>query len=247
MNSPFQLHQKTILVTGASSGIGKAISILLASQGGTIVLTARNKARLNQTLEELTAGKHEVYTADLSVEEELNALVQNLPELDGLVLNAGLVKTLPVRFIKKENLEEMFSLTVYSAALLIQLLIKNKKLKSGASICFISSVASRKFTLGNSMYSAAKGALNSFAQSVALELAPKQIRVNAVLPGYIHTNILSDSAISEEQLNLHLKNYPLGRFGQPEDVAGLVLFLMSDLSKWMTGSLLTIDGGYTLK
>lgn len=247
MDSPFQLHRKTILVTGASSGIGKAIAILLANQGANIVLTARNEKRLNQTFNELSTGEHLVYSADLSIEEEIKALVQNLPELDGLVLNAGLVKTLPVRFIKKENLEEMFSLIVYGAALLIQQLIKSKKLKNGSSICFISSVASKKFTLGNSMYSAAKGAINSFAQSVALELAPKQIRVNAVLPGYITTNILDDSSISEEQLNLHLKNYPLGRFGQPEDVAGLVLFLMSDLSTWMTGSLITIDGGYTLK
>ena len=97
------------------------------------------------------------------------------------------------------------------------------------------------------MYSAAKGALNSFAKSLALELAPKQIRVNAILPGMVETAILKNGSISAEQLEKHKKNYPIGRFGVPEDIAGLTVYLMADLSKWMTGSLLTIDGGYSLK
>jgi NAD(P)-dependent dehydrogenase (short-subunit alcohol dehydrogenase family) len=247
MGSLFGLQDKIILVTGASSGIGRSIAVMCAEQGATIKLTARSSERLEETLQLLPKGNHSYFSADLTSEEAISALVQELPELDGLILNAGMVKTVPVRFIKKEDMEEMFSLTVHSSAILIQQLLKHKKIKSGSSICFISSVASQKITIGNSMYSAAKGALNSFAKSLALELAPKQIRVNAVLPGMVVTNILKDSSISSQQLDEHVKNYPIGRFGTPEDIAGLTVYLMSDVSKWMTGSLLTIDGGYTLK
>ncbi|MGL2964107.1 SDR family NAD(P)-dependent oxidoreductase [Flavobacterium sp. RSB2_4_14] len=247
MNSLFSLHGKTILVTGASSGIGRAIAVLCAQQGATVIMTARNKERLAETLQLLPKGNHHYLSTDLTSEEELKELVHHLPVLDGIILNAGMVKTVPVPFIKKEDLEYMFHLTLHSSVMLIQQLLKSKKIKTEASICFISSVASQKITIGNSIYSAAKGALNSFAKSLALELAPKQIRVNAILPGMIATGILDSGVVSEEQLQLHLKNYPLGRFGKPEDVAGLSIYLMADVSKWMTGSLVTIDGGYTLK
>lgn len=247
MSSLFSLQDKVILVTGASSGIGRSIAVMCAEQGATVRLTARSPERLEETLQLLPKGNHSYFPADLTSEEAITALVQELPELDGLILNAGMVKTVPVRFIKKEDMEEMFNLTVHSSAILIQHLLKQKKIKPGASICFISSVASQKITIGNSMYSAAKGALNSFAKSLALELAPKQIRVNAILPGMVVTNILKESSITPQQLDEHMKNYPIGRFGTPEDVAGLTVYLMSDVSKWMTGSLLTIDGGYTLK
>lgn len=247
MSSLFGLQDKVILVTGASSGIGRSIAVMCANQGATLKLTARNSERLEETVQLLPKGNHSHFSADLTSEDAITDLVQQLPELDGLILNAGMVKTVPVRFIKKDDLDDMFSLTVHSSALLIQKLLKQKKIKRGASICFISSVASLKITIGNSMYSAAKGALNSFAKSLALELAPKQIRVNAVLPGMVVTNILNESSISEQQLEEHQKNYPIGRFGTPEDVAGLTVYLMSDASQWMTGSLLTIDGGYTLK
>lgn len=247
MNSLFGLQDKVILVTGASSGIGRSIAIMCAEQGATVKITARNIERLQETLQLLSKGNHSYFSTDLTSDESISNLVKELPELDGLILNAGMVKTLPVRFIKKEDLEAMFTLTLHSSVLLIQQLLKQKKIKSGASICFISSVASQKITIGNSMYSAAKGALNSFAKSLALELSPKQIRVNAILPGMVVTTILKDSAISSQQLEEHKKNYPIGRFGTPDDIAGLTVYLMADISKWMTGSLLTIDGGYTLK
>ena len=247
MNSLFNLKNKTILVTGASSGIGSSISELLAAQNATVIMTARNEERLNASLNTLPEGNHRIYTTDLTSTDQIRQLVSNLPELDGVILNAGMVKTVPVQFIKKDDLDYMFNLMLHSSILLIQQLIKYKKLKPESSVCFISSVASQKITIGNAMYSAAKGALNSFTKSLALELAPKQIRVNAILPGMVQTAILNSGTISNEQLELHLKNYPLGRFGKPEDVAGLTVYLMSDISKWMTGSLLTIDGGYTLK
>lgn len=247
MNSLFSLENKTILVTGASSGIGCAVAQMIANQGSNVILTARNQERLQATLQSLPKGNHQVFSADLTSDEALNDLVSQLPVLDGIVLNAGMVKTVPVQFIKRDDLDYMFNLMLHSSILLIQQLLKSKKLKPEASICFISSVASQKITIGNAIYSAAKGALNSFTKSLALELAPKKIRVNAILPGMVQTNILDAGAVSEEQLQIHLKNYPLGRFGQPEDIAGLTVYLMADVSKWMTGSLLTLDGGYTLK
>lgn len=247
MDSLFNLQGKTILVTGASSGIGKAIAILCANQGANVLLTARNKEKLEETLQLLPEGNHQYFLADLTLDDNIKELVSQLPLLDGVILNAGMVKTVPVQYIKKEDLNYMFNLTLNSSVLMIQQLLKSKKIKPESSICFISSVASQKITIGNSMYSAAKGALNSFSRSLALELAPKKIRVNAILPGMIETPILDAGSVSSEQLDLHLKNYPLGRFGKPEDIAGLTVYLMADVSKWMTGSLLTLDGGYTLK
>lgn len=247
MKTIFSLSNKNILVTGASSGIGRAIAIENSKQGANIIGTARNKEKLLETKEMLTEGKHLFIDADLSDEANLDMLVEQLPLLDGLVLNAGIVKTMPVKYIKKNVLDYMFNINIQSSILLIQKLLKNKKINSGGSICFISSVATQKATLGNAMYIATKGAVNSFAKALALELAPKQIRVNAIMPGFVETNILDENNISEEQLEIHKKNYPIGRFGKPEDVAHLSIYLMSDESKWMTGSSIVIDGGFSIK
>lgn len=247
MNPLFGLAEKKILVTGASSGIGRAVADMLAAQGATVMLTARNEERLQTVLQSLPNDGHHYFCVDLTVDEEVKKLAAEMPVLDGIILNAGMVKTVPVQFVKREDLDYMFNLMLHSSILLVQQLLKNKKLKPGASVCFISSVASQKITIGNAIYSAAKGALNSFAKSLALELAPKQIRVNAILPGMVQTAILDSGVVSDEQLQIHLKNYPLGRFGQPQDIAGLTVYLMADVSQWMTGSLIVLDGGYTLK
>lgn len=246
MKNIFSLAQKKILVTGSSSGIGRAIAVQCAVQGGSISLVARNESKLIETKEMLSEGEHVFFIADLANDEAIFKLASELPILDGIVLNAGLVKTVPVRFIKREVMDEMFNLNIQGSILLIQQLIKLKKIKNGASICFISSIASQKVTLGNAIYSATKGAVNAFTKALALELSSKQIRVNAILPGFVETNILNESAISEEQLEIHKNNYPIGRFGKPDDIAYLAVYLMSDASQWMTGSLLPIDGGYSL-
>ena len=236
-----------MLITGASAGIGRAIAIHAAEQGAQISLTARNQNALNQTLELLSNGPHQVIASDLSNEQHIIDLVETLPALDGIVFNAGMIKTVPVNYIKKQFIDEMLQVNFTSSVMLVQMLLKKKKINKGASICFISSLASKYMHLGNAAYSATKGAVNAYARSLALELAPKQIRVNAILPGMIQTQLLDGGALAEEQLENHKKNYPLGRFGTPDDVAHLAVYLLSDAAAWMTGSLITLDGGYSLK
>ncbi len=247
MTKPFSLIGKNILVTGASSGIGRGIAIQCAAMGGQLILTGRNKERLASVNAEIQDNKAVSIIADLSKDEDLILLSESLPVLDGIVLNAGLLKTTPISFIKRDNLEELFNTNLFAPALLVKHLLKQRKIRKGGSICFISSIAAQYVHLGNAVYGATKGAVNSFTRSLALELAPKGIRVNAILPGMIETPIMSKSPIDKEQLLLHMKNYPLGRFGLPSDVANLVIYLLSEASVWMTGSLLTLDGGYSLK
>jgi NAD(P)-dependent dehydrogenase (short-subunit alcohol dehydrogenase family) len=247
MDDIFSLAGKTILITGASSGIGKSMAIECSKRGAAVCIAGRNAERLQETLKLLTGTGHQIFQADLNNDDEMQSLAENLPALDGVVLNAGMVKTVPVRFIKRDDLDYMFNVNIQASIMLVQRLLKQKKVKDGGSICFVSSVATQKVTLGNAMYSATKGAVNSFTKALALEMAPKQIRVNAILPGFVETGILSDSAIGEDQLLKHKNNYPIGRFGKPEDIAYLSIYLLSDASQFMTGSLLTIDGGFSIK
>ena len=247
MNNIFTLEGKTILVTGASSGIGRSIAIECSKMDASVLITARNEEKLRETLSNCMPGNHKFFSADLRDDEQIEILASSLPMLDGIILNAGIVRTLPLSFINRESIDEVFNVNVNSSILLIQKLLKKKKIQRGGSICFISSVASNYVNIGNSLYSATKGAVNSFTKSLALELAPKKIRANAILPGYIETNILEKSSIDELSIEEHKKKYPLGRYGTPIDIAHLIIYLMSDASSWMTGSLLTLDGGYSIK
>lgn len=247
MTEPFNLSNKQILITGASSGIGRSIALSCSNQGALLHLLGRNLGRLEETKSKLSSLNHLVYQVDLADDLQISKTTDILPALDGVVFNAGTVKLLPIKYMKRNVIEELFNVNLFSAMLFVQNLVKQNKLRQNASICFISSIASQYVTPGNAIYSASKGAVNSFTKSLALELAPKKIRVNAILPGLIETNILeNESAIGQEELELHQKNYPLGRFGKPEDVAYLSVYLLSDASQWMTGSLLKLDGGYSL-
>lgn len=247
METPFSLGGKRIFITGASSGIGRSIAIRCSELGAELLLTGRDENRLRETMGQLAGKNHMSVSADLREDADIEQLVAQLPKLDGIVLCAGLVKTLPIKFVKRKDLETIFNINLHSSVILLQRLLKKRSINSGASVCWVSSIASRYVTLGNAMYSATKGAVNSFTRSLALELAPKRIRVNAILPGLVETNILKNGAISAEQIVEHQKNYPIGRFGKPDDVAYLAIYLLSEASSWMTGSLLTIDGGYSIK
>lgn len=249
--NPFSLEGKTILVTGASSGIGRTTAIECSKMGANVIITARNEERLKATLESLdTDGgqTHQMFLADLSSQEGVNTLVDELPHLDGVSLNAGIVKTLPVKFINKDDLTEVLNVNMMGPILLAQRLLKKKKISKGSSVVFTSSIGGVMIsTVGNTMYGVSKGGLNAFMKGMALEMASIGIRSNSVNPGFVATNILSAGTISEEDLKKNVAAYPLGRFGKPEDIAYAIIYLLSDASSWVTGHTLVIDGGVILR
>lgn len=247
MENPFSLEGKTILVTGASSGIGRGICVDFSKMGANVILTARNEERLLQTLSMMEDGTHKIIRADLSKKEELEGLVKELPTIDGVVFCAGMIKTMPVKNISRRAVEEIFDVNIISEIILSTLLLKTKKLKHGSSVVFISSVSTFNVKVGNSLYSATKGATNSFAKAMALEVSKLKIRVNCIQPGFVPSAILSQGAIEEDSfLKFYADRHPLG-FGTPSDIANCCIYLVSDASKWVTGSIFTIDGGYTLQ
>lgn len=246
--NPFSLLGKHILVTGASSGIGRAIAVECARQGGSVIITGRNEDRLKKTFTLLGENaEHRYILADLGKDDEVQQLAEELPCLEGIVFNAGLIKSMPAKFTKREHLDQVFDVNFNSTVILVQRLLKGRKIKSGASICLISSVASQFVSVGNTIYSASKGAINSYTRALALELSSKKVRVNAILPGFVNTSLMNNSHVTAEELAIHQGKYPIGRFGLPEDVAYLGVYLLSDASTWMTGSLLTLDGGFSLR
>lgn len=250
MVNPFSLQGKTILVTGASSGIGRGIAIECSKMGAQVVITGRSIARLNETFLSLIGENHIQIIADLSISDEMDSLVERCPPLDGCVNNAGIPKLMTVKFIQREALNEIIAINAIAPILLTSALVKKKKLKRGASVVFISSISGVSIsTLGESSYSASKGAIHGFVKGAAIDLASQKIRVNSINPGLIQTNILelAGEMFSEDQIKDKLKQYPLKRIGQPEDVAYGVIYFLSDASSWVTGASIVIDGGFTLQ
>ena len=248
MYNPYSLEGKTILVTGASSGIGRATAIECSKMGAKVIITARNEIRLKKTLDSLYGEGHSMILCDLSCDSDLDNLVSELPEIQGLVNNAGYTQLLPVNFIKVDAFEKLLKVNTISPICLLQKALKKKKIKGEASVVFTSSLAGLGYTTpGNSMYTASKGAISSFIKNAAIELATKQIRVNAVCPGMVNTGILDNGSVTEEQLQTDMKNYPLGRYGEPEEIAWQIINLLSDASKWITGTNVIIDGGYSIR
>lgn len=247
--NPFSLEGKSILVTGASSGIGRAIAIECSRMGAKVLLTARNKERLGETLNQMeNQVQHKMILGDLSMEEDLSKIVDAVSEpLDGLVQCAGFTIPKPFQFLSEKDMDGVMGVNFKAPALLTQRLLKKKKLKKGCSIVLISSISGVWVSsVGGSLYSASKGAVNGIMKGMAIELAAKSIRVNSINPGMINTHIFDSGEITEEQLKEDVKHYPLGRYGEPEDVAYAAVYLLSEASRWMTGSNILIDGGYTL-
>ena len=246
MNDSFSLADKTILVTGASSGIGKATAIECSKQGAKVVLLGRNLERLNQTLEECAGMGHSVIQFDLSEIDKIAELITELPELDGIVHNAGTNTKYLVKNISREKIDELFHTNYYAPVLITQLLLKNKKFKKNASMVFISSISASYASVSNALYASSKGALNSFVRCLAMELAPRGMRANVIQPGVIDTPILKAYAMTDE-LNDFKSSCPLGHPGEPRDIAMGCVYLLSNASKFTTGSIMTIDGGLTLR
>lgn len=243
--NPFSLTGKTILITGASGGIGRATSIECAKLGAKLILTDLNEPGLKDTITQLEGQEHILFPADLTCQEDLDSLVDSLPPLDGFVSNAGITKPTPVKFIRKEDMGRIMDINAFAPICLTQRLLKKKKFNLGASLVFTVSVGGVYTTApGNAMYGASKGALQVFMKNVALEGAPR-IRCNSINPGMVNTG-LAGKTYSDDDRAKDLETYPLRRYGEPRDVALGIVFLLSEASSWMTGSSLIIDGGKTL-
>ena len=247
--NPFSLEGKTVLVTGASSGIGREIAIACSRMGATVVVTARNEERLQATLDSLESSgqEHRLLVADLTSSDEMTALVASLPSLDGAVLCAGNSTTLPLQFGSRDKFDEMFDVNFFAPVELLRRMYKKKILQKGASVVLMASIGgTHSFMPGNGVYGASKAALNSFMKYAAREFASRRVRVNSICPGMVDTPLIHRGTITEEQLAEDAKRYPLGRYGQPEDIANGAIYLLSDASSWLTGHDLVIDGGFSI-
>ena len=246
--NPFTLEGKTILVTGSTSGIGRATAVECSKMGAKVVVTGRNEERAKETLALLSGEGHTCVVADLSSPEGIDKLVAESPILDGCVSNAGFNVVQPIPFIKHEDMNKIFYVNIEAPIYLIHRLVKCKKLVKGASVVFTSSIGQRIVAPGNSLYSATKGAVSAFMRNAALDLASKKIRCNSVAPGMVETPLKEGkSVVTSEQWEINRQLYPLGRFGLPEDVARAIVYLLSDASAWVTGTEIVIDGGRSLK
>ena len=247
--NPYSLEGKTILVTGASSGIGQITAIECSRLGAKLVITGRNEERLSKTLGLLMGEGHSMIVADLDDDDAIVRLASDIPKLDGISCNAGIgVGIKPITFYKKSDLEQIFQTNTFSVALLIKELLKKKKLNRPSSLVLTSSIEGNYVTsIGNGMYGMTKAALSSYARTVALELAPKGARCNVVTPGMVKTPLIEPTGeLTQEQLEADEARYPLGRYGEPKDVAWAIIYLLSDASCWITGTTLKVDGGISL-
>ena len=240
--NPFTLAGKQILVTGASSGIGKGIALACAKMGATVIVTGRNVGRLNETLNQMPEGDHKVISADLTKAEDIDRLVSELPKLDGLVQCAGVGSRVPCKQICKNDITQVMQPNMEAPILLQSATLAKKKINKNASIVYIASRAYQSPSIGNAIYSASKGAIVAYAKCLALELSPRQIRVNCICPGMVWTDLITKDVDRDTLEEAQLK-YPLKRFGNTDDVANLAIYLLSDASSWMTGTSIDISGG----
>lgn len=250
MYNPFSLEGKTVLVTGASSGIGRGIAVECSKMGAKVVINGRNKERLQKTFDQLEGEGHIQIAADLSKQEDIERLANEVPELNGFVNSAGIPKICPVKRIDRQTLEEIMNVNAFGPILLTSQLLRKKKLQKKSSIVLIASISGVCMAnTGEGPYAATKAALAGYTKTAAFELAAQGTRVNTICPGLVPTEILtlSNEMFSEDQLKETMYGrYPLKRVGTPEDIANGAIYLLSDASSWVTGINLVIDGGYTV-
>ena len=241
--NPFSLEGKTILVTGASSGIGRGIAIVCSKMGAAVIVNGRNMAKLQETISLMEGDRNTIVAGDLTNKTSLTEIVENLPKLDGIVHCVGIGQRMPCKDLTENDVVQVMDVNFKAPVLLQAEILRQKKINKGASVVFIASIASWSPSMGNSMYSASKGAIISYANCLSLELAPRNIRVNCISPAMVWTDLIQNEAVDEEQLKEDEKRYPLNRYGQPEDIANLAVYMLSDASTWMTGSNVNISGG----
>ena len=248
MYNPFTIENKTILVLGASSGIGRATAITCAKMGAIVIAVGRDHLRLQDTLNAMDQPeKHHTFILDLLDDTTWNTMLSALPMIDGVACCAGVANMNPFTFISREEIDKVFNTNCFGPILLVQKLIKNKKINKGGSIVFVASVDGPKVVhAGNSVYSSSKSALVGMARNMAIDLAGKKIRTNCVLPGTTDTPMIRTANVTEDMLHETAKLFPLKRFANPEDVANAIIYLLSDGSSYITGSEIVVDGGYSI-
>jgi NAD(P)-dependent dehydrogenase (short-subunit alcohol dehydrogenase family) len=247
MNTPFHLHNKTVLVTGASSGIGRQIAISCSEMGAKVVVTGRDKERLHETFSSLHGEGHSQFICNLLNEEERLKLAEDIPALDGVVHCAGIVSPTPTKYIEEKHIRQVMGSNFELPILLTGRLMRSKKINHGASFVFMSSISSHYPYNGGSLYTASKAAIESYSKNLAFENYTRGIRSNCISPAMVDTPIYQQTkegmyGVSPEK---YPSLYPLG-IGKPEDVANAAIFLLSDASKWITGTNILMDGGYSL-
>lgn len=251
MYNPFSISGKTIMVTGAGGGIGRATAIECSKMGANIIITDINGPALEETLAMLDVQEgqlHQLFLADLTDESQQKKLVEQTPELDGLVSNAGISKVSPIQFLNNQDFDRVMGINAFAPMFLTQLLYKSKKIRKGGSIVYTVSISGVSMvSMGGVMYAVSKNALDAFMRNAALEFAARKIRVNSVNPSRVNTNLIKENtSYSQEDLAKDLQTYPLKRYAEPEEIAHAIIYLLSDASSYVTGHALIIDGGKTL-
>ncbi len=242
------LRQKKILITGASSGIGRNTAVLLSNYCSHLYLSARREVELQNTLSLMKKAHHQIITADLTQKSAIEKLIQTIENIDGWVHCTGKVLPVPIKFIQQKHYDDVFATNYLSALYTTSALLKHQKINPSSSIVFISSLSTLHTYFGGALYISSKSALEAFAKTLALELAPKKIRVNVLQPALVKTEIYEstvNAAVNEEEMKKHERQYPLG-IGEPADIANMTAFLLSDAAKWLTGTFIKMDGGLTL-
>ncbi|WP_244950708.1 SDR family NAD(P)-dependent oxidoreductase [Pedobacter suwonensis] len=214
--------------------------------GATVIASGRNEDNLRKLIGELKAGDHSYIRADITQASDRSKILDSIPSIDGFVHSAGVVMLAPLKFIKEETMDTIYNVNYKSVVLLLQGMVKAKKINKGASLVLVSSVAGLFGMKGNGMYAGTKGALISATKVFANELAAQKIRVNCIAPGMVRTAITEETinTLSAEVVAMDEAKYPLG-YGEPEDVASPIAFLLSPASKWITGQTIVLDGGRT--
>lgn len=246
MTTPFHLDGKTILITGATSGIGSQAAIRISEMGGTLVLTGRDEGRLNEVGAKCQ-GKARIVAADIMTESGRELLAKTIPQIDGLVNCVGTVHPFPVRFLDQKKMDQTLNVNFEAPVLMTAAILKEKKINPESSLVYLSSISSFRPQRGAAMYGASKAAIESFVKVLAQELHAQKIRVNSIAPAMVKTPMYdrAEEMVSKDEMDAHVSKYLLG-VGYPDDVANAVIFLLSPASRWITGINLILDGGILL-
>jgi NAD(P)-dependent dehydrogenase (short-subunit alcohol dehydrogenase family) len=247
MATPFHLTNKAILITGASSGIGRQVAISCSAMGAKVIITGRDEKRLAETYSLLKGEGHSQYICDLMDENHRNEMLDEIPVINGFVHSAGVVLPVPVKFIADKHLRHIMGVNFESAVLSVARLMKSKKFNDKASLVFFSSISVSYPYAGGALYTASKGAIEAYSKNLAIEILPKKMRSNVIVPAMVKTPLYEETKNQSmyRSPEEYESKYPLG-LGEPEDVANAAIYLLSDASKWVTGINLILDGGFSI-